>query len=273
MNGPVGGAGGEARAAALRAFVRDTYGPRGTLRLHRAAFGLDLLRAPLNVLLAPVFLLVRLLGLLAGLARLRRLAAWLGGRRILLETAVARAVARRVTSFIAGRGGKLAGLAPEAVAAGVADYVGVRSAVAEITTVLLVLAGGYALFHTPFLGVLSLAGPVAEMRAQALAIESFWAGPGLGRMWYGMFPARLAPWQVGLTGAGLAMLASLVTTFAGILADPLQVLTGSHRRRLERLLARLEAGRGGGGGLAREHLAARLGDLSDLALTLWRALR
>ena len=46
------------RDAALRRFTRLRYGPRGTLALHRHAIGGDLLRAPVNVMLAPVALLM-----------------------------------------------------------------------------------------------------------------------------------------------------------------------------------------------------------------------
>lgn len=39
------------RRSEIAAFVQTTFGLRGTLRLHRFAFGADLLRAPANVLL------------------------------------------------------------------------------------------------------------------------------------------------------------------------------------------------------------------------------
>ena len=75
----------EARAhfAACRAgvdgFVRARFGARGTLRLHRAALGPDLLRAPVNVLLAPVHVVVSLLALGADKLRLRAASRWLRG--------------------------------------------------------------------------------------------------------------------------------------------------------------------------------------------------
>ncbi|MBY6153715.1 hypothetical protein KUV47_10870 [Vannielia litorea] len=265
----------ETRDAMVRRFVRETFGPRGTLGLHRAAFGLDLLRAPVNVVLAPVFLLVKLLGLIARLCRARRLGNWLLSRRIVFQTAVSRKVAAKVTALIAEMDAAGAGPgAPERVVRrAVEDYVGVRNAVSEITTVLFVLITGWALFHSATLGVLSLAGPVADMRAQALAIENYWAGQWLGQVYFGWFPRALDPWQVVLTGVVLAMLASLVTTFAGVLADPVQLWIGAHRRRLMRLLARLDAQAENSSGLSREHAVARLGDLTDIALAVWRALR
>ena len=75
-----------------------------------------------------------------------------------------------------------------------------------------------------------------------------------------------------LTGIVLAVAGSLVTTFAGLVADPVQVWTGTHRRRILRLLDRLDRAEDAPG-IEREHLLARAGDLSDAVLMLWRNLR
>lgn len=260
----------------IRRFVAARYGLRGTLSLHRRALGPDLLRAPLNVALSPLFLLTRLVAGLLSLAGLRRAGNWLASRRIFLGSDVARQVEADLGAFIRELDDKGAGVAApsETVAKAVADYAGTRNAVAEITTSLLVLAAGLALFHAATPGVLSLAGPVADMRAQDRAIDDFLLGRGLGRLWHGAFPARHDGLQLLLTGAVLAVIASVVTTFAGLVADPLQVWTGTHRRRIRRLLARLDAVDPRTGALPeREHLLARLGDLSDAAVILWRNLR
>ena len=57
-----------------------------------------------------------------------------------------------------------------------------------------------------------------------------------------------------------------------LVADPVQLWTGTHRRRLMRLLARLDRQQGAAG-LEREHVLARLGDLGDAVSSLWRWLR
>ena len=261
------------RSQAIRAFARHQFGLRGTLRLHRAALGWDLLRAPINVLLAPVFLLTRILAWLTRLARWPAFSAWLSTRRIFLETAVAAQVDTAVTAFIADLDHRGIGpdATPDRVRAEIADYTATRGAVAEMVTTLLVLLSGYLLFSAATPGIISLAGPMAELRARSTAIDSFALGPGLGRLYYGVFPTALSPWFVLGTGVVLAMLGSLVTTFAGLLADPLQVATGTHRRRLDRLLTRLDAA--SDSGLALEHVLARMGDLSDMALSLWRMIR
>ncbi len=258
----------------IRAFVRETFGLRGTLRLHRAALGGDLIRAPLNVILAPVFLLTRLAALLARVMRRHRAADWLATRRILLRTRVATEVAARVSAFIHELDGH--GIGPGAsvdeTRAAIDAYVSTRSAVAEIVTLIVVILSGFLLFHTATPGLVSLAGPFADLGARTIAIDRFPLGPGIGRLWYGLFPAALPIWMVVAVFLALSVASAFVTTFAGLVADPVQVATGTHRRRLERLFRRL-ADRAGPEGLAREHVAARLGDIGDLAFNLIRFLR
>lgn len=262
------------RETEVRRFVRARYGLRGTLSLHRHALGLDLLRAPVNVMLSPLFLLTRLAAPVLRRLRLARAADWLSRRQIFLKSDIA----RRIETDLAGLIDDLAakGLAPaappETVARAVADYAETRNAVSEITTSALVAAAGLLLFHRATPGVISLAGPVAQLRAQAQAVEDFALGSWVGRMWYGAFPTQLSTLELVLTGVVLAVLASVVTTFAGLVADPLQRTSGTHRRRIMRLLQRLDRAEQAPA-LGREHLLARMGDLSDAALSLWRSLR
>lgn len=264
-----------ARRVEVTRFTRARYGIGGTLKLHRAAFGLDLLRAPLNVALAPLFLLTRLVAMLISAMGAKRAGTWLAGRHIFLKSDIARRIETDLTGFLdhlATRGlGPRAG--PETIRQEIARHTETRNAVAEITTSLLVLLAGLLLFDRATPGIISLTGPLAEMRAYSTVIEDFTLGRGMGRMWYAVFPVELTPMQIILTGVILAMIGSIVTTFAGLIADPLQVVTGLHRRRLMRLLSRLDRADAPASGLQGEHLLARLGDLTDVALSLWRSLR
>lgn len=265
-----------ARDAAVRQFVCARYGLRGTLALHREAIGLDLLRAPLNVALSPLFLLVRLLARLLNALGAKRAGAWLARRQIFLKSNVARQIETDLNAFMETLKAQSIGpaAAPDVIRHEIAAHAETRNAVAEITTSLLVLLSGLLLFHRATPGVISLAGPLAELRARSAAVQDFLLGSGLGRAWYWVFPVELSPWQVIATGVTLAVIASLVTTFAGLIADPMQLAAGTHRRRLMRLLTRLDRPDAQpSGGLEREHLLARLGDVSDAALSLWRTLR
>jgi hypothetical protein len=262
------------RRAAVSRFVRTRYGLRGTLRLHRAALGLDLLRAPLNVMLSPVFLLTRLLGWLLSKLGARRAGAWLGARRVFLPSDMGRVIEADLLALIADLDTQGIGptAPPEAVRHQAAALAETRNAVSEITTSLIVLVSGWLLFNRATPGVISLAGPLAEIRAHATAVDDFLLGNTLGRAWYWAFPVQLSPWEVVLTGVALAVMGSLVTTFAGLIADPVQLWAGTHRRRIMRLLERLDRAEAASG-IEREHLLARAGDLSDALLMLWRNLR
>lgn len=262
------------RRAEVDRFVKARYGIRGTFALHRAAFGLDLLRAPVNVALAPVFLLIKLTAILFSAVGAKRVGAWLARRHIFLKSDMARRIEADLHVFITRlcAQGIVPDTPPEIIEARIARHVETRNAVSEITTSLLVLIAGLLLFHQATPGIISLAGPMAEMRAYSGAVNEFLLGKGLGRMWYSVFPVAMTPAQVILTGIVLAMIGSVVTTFAGLIADPVQVLTGTHRRRLLQLLKRLEQ-ENAASSLEREHLLARFGDLFDVLLGLWRSLR
>lgn len=252
----------------IDSFVRGHFHLRGTLRLHRRALGWDLLRAPVNVVLAPLFLLVMLAGLLARAVGLRRVGTWLGNRRMLFKTAVARGIEERIAADLL----QGAPLTPRSQAL-IDDYTAVRSAVAEITTSLVVLVAGWALFGTATPGIASLAPTVSGYVGHATAVMGFPLGDRLGSVWYAVFPVSLPVSFVIVTGVILAMVASLVTTFAGILADPVQAHLGIHRRRLARLLDRIGRAEGATSALAPEHILARLADLSDAGISLVRLFR
>ena len=259
--------------ALVKAFVRRHFSLRGALRTHRLALGPDLLRAPLNVALAPVFILVRLTALLLTRLRLRRAGGWLASRRILLRSDVSRAIESALIDEVLHP--RMAWTGPPSATSTrlIEDYVGIRSAVAEIVTTLIVLCLGVIVFHAATPGVLSLAPLLSDRAATAGAIADFPLGSGLGRVWYGAFPLDLSGWFVAGVAVLLVMAASILTAFAGVVADPIQARLGIHRRRLMRLLVRLDEARSGEPEIAREHLFARMADLTDVVTALLRMLR
>lgn len=268
-----------ARRAALRRaeivrFVRARYGLRGTLRLHRDALGWDLLRAPLDVALAPLALALRLVAAILGALGARRAAGWLAGRRLFLPSRVSRRITRDLEALLARLDALGLGpdAPPEARRAAIAAEAGTRTAVAEITTSALVLLAGLALYGRATPGLMSLAAPVARDRAHARAVQEFPLGDWAGGIWLRLFPDAASGVEIALTGLALMLGASVITTFAGVIADPVQVVLGLHRRRLMRMIARLERGRPPPG-IGGEQLLARLGDLGDGVAALWRWLR
>jgi hypothetical protein len=289
-------------------FSRRHFSLAGSLRLHRAAIGFDMLRAPANVILSPVLLLVRLLSWLCGRLGLRAAAGWLARRKQPFRTAVAARVETLVLAEVLGiplagddHGGDREALtgsilaAPclrdtirrkasvaeaEAMAARIldalAEYSGTRSALAEFTTALVMLVTGAVVFQSLTPGAISMAPGVAEQVARTTALADFPLGSTLGAAWYGVFPVGPSPGLMLATVAGLVLLGALLATFAGVIADPVQVRLGIHQRRLVRLMATIDAEirhMPERPFVAREHFLARVFDLWDAALALFKVFK
>jgi hypothetical protein len=290
------------RRERIGAFVDRHFSLCGTLALHRHAIGWDLLRAPANLFLAGPALGVKLAGWAARRAGCERLAFWLGSRRLLLATDVAREIEWLVaTEFLeipCQRGGRayhrdaiaeailaddraasrlgaaLAALDARGdaelrcrIAAAVESYLGSRTAIAEIATGAVAAGFGALLVKQATPGLVTLSSALAAWIAQQAAIAAFPLGAGLGAVWYGLFPATAGPGLLAVTTAGVFLAGAVLAAFSGILTDPLQRRLGLHRRRLLGLLQQLEAslcGKSAHGWVLRDHYVARLVDIFDL---------
>jgi hypothetical protein len=295
--------------ARVDGFVDRHFSLRGSLALHRCALGWDLVKAPVNIALALPYFVAQLTARIARRLGAKRLAAYLGSRRILLETAVGREIEwllmtellqlpfrqrRRVSSKDALAETILASPALQAVldqtaeAAGsyaddagfhdrlermVAAYAETRAAAAEITTTMMTMAAGAALLKQFTPGAMVLGTAVAGAIAYETAVASFPFGPTLGGLWYGLFPVAASPALLfGVTG-GLIAASAVLAAFSGIIADPVQRWLGLHRRRLVRLIDALERqfnGPQSRGFLARDHYVARLLTLFELVSGAYR---
>lgn len=306
--GPDGPAYFAVRRARVDRFVAAHFTWPGTWRLHRSAFGLDILRAPANVLLSPVLVLTRIAAFACRHCGLSGAGRWLSARRILLPTTVSRRVEALIATDLLdlalppGAAGRRRDALCRAVLAApqwramlrkradpaaaqhlgqkVADalgaYAGTRSAVAEMTTGLVTLALGAVLFQTVTPGMMSMAPGVADAVAHSTAIANFPLGQAIGGLWYGLFPPGASPALVGASIALLLMAGSVLTAFAGLLADPVQAGLGLHRRRLLRLIDTLEGevcGTADRPFATREHIYARLLDLWDVIASTFRFFR
>jgi hypothetical protein len=287
----------------VRGFVDRHFSMRGSLALHRRAIGWDIARAPLNLSMA-----VPQAGLLLAAAAARRMGAprvaeRLGGRRLLVRTAVAEQIAWLIQTELlelpARLGERVAtrdalaeaviadprvtdALRPLLQAIGarqndpvlrarlaeaIEGYGATRAAAAEITTSLFSVGAGAVTVQKLTPGAMSLGPALAGVLAQHAAIGSFPLGTGMGALWYGLFPvAPSAVLAVGLTGGFMAV-ATVAAAFAGVIADPVQRRFGLHERRLHKLLDTLErqmADPAAPGFIAHDHYVARLLDLFDL---------
>ena len=290
------------RRARIAPFVTSHFGLAGAFRVHRRAFGWDLLRAPGNLMLAVPHLAIRIAE--AGARRIgaRRFADWIGSKTIQLKTDVEREIEWLVFTELLelpitqkGRSSAHDALAEavlthpevraaleearEAIAArgrdpefrrrlddNIGRYTGSRTAASDITAAFSTAGAGAVMFQQLTPSALSLGPMVAALVAQQAAVASFPLGAGLGAVWYGAFPAAPSFWLIaGVTG-GLTAGVAGAAAFAGLITDPFERWTGLHRRRLAKLIDALEADLLGDRDArltVRGHYVARLLDLFE----------
>src|SRR6266567_8498426 len=82
----------ESRRSHVGAFVDRHFSLVGSLAIHRNALGWDVLRAPLNIVLAVPYIGVKLAAVTARALGAKRLSGYLASRGILLDTAVGREI-------------------------------------------------------------------------------------------------------------------------------------------------------------------------------------
>jgi hypothetical protein len=300
----------ETRRTRVPYFVREHFGLRGAVRIHRVALGWDLLRAPTNLALAlPHLLKFLFAGILRragapGVADLlvrfptqiatdvEREIEWLiwtellelpfaQGRRVsdrdaLAETLMARPeIARAMTALheiVAAHRES-----PEfqaSLAENLTRYSGARNSAAEIATALASAGAGGLMVQQLTPTAFSLGPPLAALLANQAAILAFPLGTGIGGAWYAVFPVEPS-WQLvaAMTG-GLLVVSSVVAAFAGVVADPVQRLFGIHRRRLDRFIAAIGDDLTGDGNTrftVRSHYVARLFDFFEAVRMAVRA--
>jgi hypothetical protein len=114
---------------------------------------------------------------------------------------------------------------------------------------------------------MSAGGGLAAALAQHAAISNFALGSTLGGLYYSVFPASASMGLVvASTGTVMAALA-ILTSFSGIITDPIQYKLGLHQKELNKLIDSLQKELKGVGDSKlklRDMYVARIFDLLDL---------
>lgn len=266
----------EDRLARIPGFVDRHYSFRGALRIHAHAFGWDLLRVPLNIVWSAVCLVSAGIGLLARLLGLNPLATLLARVPPGIETDMDREVKWLIVTDLLElpyadgvresrhdalmeeilRDPQLEGLIDAELAAiqgpgenprfwedldrKLAEYGATRTGAADLASnVMVVLSSKLSLGKVSY-GALSAGGAVSVTLANSIAASNFWLGSTLGAYYYAVFPAAVSTrLLVAVTGVIVVLLA-FVSTFIGVLTDPVQAKLGIHQRRLRKLVRVIE---------------------------------
>lgn len=154
-------------------------------------------------------------------------------------------------------------------------YASSRVAAAELAGSLLSLAAGAASLKQFTPGAMALGSATATLLAQELAIAQFALGPGLGSLYYGLFPAAASPGLVVASVSGAMAALGILSAFSGLVSDPLQEAMGLHQKRLHRLLDAIERQLVGEEGdfRLRSVYVARVVDIIDLLRSALRSIK
>lgn len=255
--------------ARVPAFIDRHFHYPGAMATNQMALGWDMLRAPINLLWAPVYALVCLLKILVpkrtGLMWLHGLANHVPAG---LTTQVQQHISHLILLDLLNKGQQssiLEGYLIEAleevyerhtckpvdhqrfstlieplVADALSQYRMTRTASADITNSILCTVLGAFAFQKFTPGGIGLGVVLATMLATTLAAQDFILGETLGSWYYSWFPPE--PSLATMASVMIAVMGSLAAfaAFSGVIFDPVQAAVGLHRRRLHKLLDHLQ---------------------------------
>ena len=150
------------------------------------------------------------------------------------------------------------------------EYAGSRTAAADLAGSIITLSVGAVMFQKMTPGALATGSAVATVIAQQAAISSFLLGSTLGSLYYTVFPVSASMGLVVASIGSIMAALSIVTSFAGIITDPVQAKLGIHRKRLIKFIKCVETELKGAGETKyeiKDRYVARVFDLLDLIKT------
>ena len=262
----------QTRKAKVAIFVEEHFSLSGALNLHRKALGKDLYKAPLNILWLAPYTLSRACSFGLKKINLNKLANKLDTLPSGFETDVQKEINwflyTELLELPYSQNGRtstkdalletilqdkqLANLIDcylveihkksseqnfrQTLERNLLQYATTRAAAAELAGNIVTLCSSYAAFHQASPGVFTASAATATAIAQKIAIAQFWLGPTLGSWYYALFPTAASTGLV-ISSIGTMMVAfGILTTFTGIITDPLQAKLGMHQKRLNKFI-------------------------------------
>lgn len=299
----------KSRKTKVPVFVATHFSFQGALRLHQKALGKDLYKAPLNILWLAPFTAIKAGAWLLNKVGAEKLARHLDRLPPGFQTDVQKEINWLIYTELLElpyrqnsrtsikdallesilRNNDLANVIEKCLAEirkqstapdfrrtlekNLQGYANTRTAAAELAGNIITVSSSYIAFRKAMPGVLTSGGATAAAIAKKIAIAKFWLGPTLGSWYYSVFPvAASTGLVVAVTGTIMAGL-GLISTFTGIITDPLQAKLGLHQKRLYQFIDTLGAEMSGGTQsrhTVKELYIARIFDLLDLLMAALR---
>ncbi|GAB1255814.1 hypothetical protein NBRC116494_03160 [Aurantivibrio plasticivorans] len=276
----------------IPAFCNTHFNFSGAWKTNRRAFGWDIIKAPINLFWAPIYIALILFGLLLRKAGLefpaRLLLKMPSGLTTQVQHYVAQAIhtellcsndpTQSLQSCIVVELDKLSTQSTDhqllyqqlepVVKDALNQYTITRTASADITNSLLSTIVGAFAFKKFTPGGFAIGIYLASYIAHHLAVSDFLLGAFFGKLYYALFPPTPS-WQIlAVSIAAILAILSILASFSGIISDPMQLHLGIHRKRLEKLVDKLEKdfkAQEVGGFRPKDQYVARILELVDAA--------
>ena len=228
----------EERRQALDDFLRECFSFRGTCSVFWRTLRSDLLRHPLNFILAiPKLLITRIAGVMEKFGRYS-LARRFQRLSLVLRSGFENAREEQIIGGLIGASDEAEIRA--ALERPLSHFMAARSALLELASGAVTIAVAYALFGTVALSPYEMGQRLAATAAQERASSRFFLGRGVGSAFYHFFPPHPTWGQIATSSALVIVLLGALTALLNLVSDPLQQAFGVHRRQLSRLLDSFE---------------------------------
>ena len=150
------------------------------------------------------------------------------------------------------------------------EYASSRTAAADLAGTLITLSIGATLFKQMTPGSMATGSAVAATIAHHTAVSNFVLGSTLGSVWYSIFPVSASAGLIVATTGTIMAAMAIITSFTGILTDPIQTKLGLHQKRLKKFVSSLDKelkGLGDSKFEIKDQYVARVFDILDVLKT------
>jgi hypothetical protein len=292
-------------------FVKCHYSFRGALKIHAHAFGWDLVRVPVNIIWSLVNLVLALIGLIAKIVRLKRISQYIKKIPPGIETDMDKQIKWLVITELLELpytdGSKksdqdalmdeimkdpdLRGLIDEQLQSvkgaqdkpefwqnlerKLAEYGATRTGAADLASNIMVIFCSKLVLGQTAYGTLSAGSAVSVSLAQSIAVSNFWLGSAAGSYYYAFVPVVVSLRFLIAITAVIAIVLAFVSTFIGIITDPIQAKLGIHQKRLCKFIKAMQRDleeEGEGEFQLREKYVGRVFDIVDFLAVLGRTI-
>lgn len=257
-------------------FIANHYSFSGALKIHSHALGLDIIRVPINIIWSVFNIILSIIGLVTNIIGLKQLSEKIKKIPPGIETDMDREIKYLVITellqlpFADGeRNSKIDSLMEEIlkdkklqsyinhelnelrllhnqpdfkerIEQKLTEFGAVRTGSADLASNIVLMLSSHGALGQTTIGALSAGHAVSALIAKSIAASNFWLGATIGSYYYALVPVAVSLRLIIAVTSIVAVILSIISTFIGIITDPIQAKLGIHKRRLNKLITSIQ---------------------------------